>query len=314
MENDAQFHSYFINQLEPQLDALEVERKKVKNKILIMLLIGTVGYAILVAILSQLIFMVAPVAVIIAIVDIITCGILYYVFVKKYKKIFKVDIVKLLLAFFKQDLEYFPQQKIPQNEYSQSQLFLKTVSRYNGEDMVTGIVNNIPFSFSELHTQYRSSDGKKTSYPTIFKGIFVVAQLKKQYANTVILPDTAEKLLGGKIGHFFQSMSFNRGKLIKTDFPDFEKEFVVYGENPDESLNLLSMDLVQRIMQFKFKCNSKIHVSFNSNKLFVAISTKKDMFEARVFKPIKDYNFIKTQIDYFDWILGIVEDFNLKRF
>jgi len=50
MENDAQFHSYYINQLEPQLDALEVERKKVKNKILILLLIGTVGYAILITI------------------------------------------------------------------------------------------------------------------------------------------------------------------------------------------------------------------------------------------------------------------------
>ena len=72
-----------------------------------------------------------------------------------------------------------------------------------------------------------------------------MADFNKNFnGHTVVLPDTAEKILG-KFGQSLQSMS-SRGELVKLEDPEFEKEFCVYGDDQVEARYILSPALMKR--------------------------------------------------------------------
>ena len=142
--------------------------------------------------------------------------------------------------------------------------------------------------------------------------VFFIADFNKHFkSRTLVLPDTAEKLFG-KFGQKLQSMSFSRGKLIKLEDPEFEKEFCVYGNDQVESRYILSMSLMRRILEFKKKWETKIYLSFVDSKVYIAISLNKNLFEPKLFKTIVNYSFIEENITYLLLLIGIVEDLNLN--
>jgi len=157
-----------------------------------------------------------------------------------------------------------------------------------------------------------TGSNRKEHYTTIFKGVFFVADFNKHFkTHTLVLPDTAEKLLG-KIGQSLQAMSGSRGELIKLEDPEFEKEFCVYGDDQIEARYILSPALMQRIVEFKRKWNTKVYLSFRDSKVYIAIKLNKNLFETRLFKSIVDYAFIEENIRFLVLLTGIVEDLNLN--
>ena len=142
--------------------------------------------------------------------------------------------------------------------------------------------------------------------------IVFVADFNKHFkTHTLVLPDTAEKLFG-KIGQNLQSMSFTRGELIKLEDPEFEKEFCVYGDDQIEARYILSPALMQRIVEFKRKWNTKVYLSFKDSKVYIAIKLNKNLFVTRLFKSIVDYAFIEENVRFLVLLIGIVEDLNLN--
>ncbi len=314
MENESRFQSFYYNQLEPQLYAFEADRKKIVNKTFITLIAFIFAYAILIVVFLNDTELLAPIAIIASTLFIIAFFVLKYFYAKKYKKQFKQNIISLLLSYFKKDLQYFPEQKIPQNTFTESQIFNQAFNRYNGEDLITGTTDGIPVSFSELNVQHQTGSGKNRHTHTIFDGVFLVIQMPlNHFGNTIILPDTAEKLFGSKIGNFFQGMGKSRGTLVKIDDREFEKEFVVYGSNPDSTLSLLNNTLVENLLNLKKRVGKKIYVSFIGNMAYVAVTFSENMFEPRVFRKIRDFNYMNTQAEYIEFFTNIAKMLNNKR-
>ncbi len=314
MENESRFQSFYYNQLEPQLYAFEADRKKIVNKTFITLIAFIFAYAILIVVFLNDTELLAPIAIIAFTLFIIAFFVLKYFYAKKYKKQFKQNIISLLLSYFKKDLQYFPEQKIPQNTFTESQIFNQAFNRYNGEDLITGTTDGIPVSFSELNVQHQTGSGKNRHTHTIFDGVFLVIQMPlNHFGNTIILPDTAEKLFGSKIGNFFQGMGKSRGTLVKIDDREFEKEFVVYGSNPDSTLSLLNNTLVENLLNLKKRVGKKIYVSFIGNMAYVAVTFSENMFEPRVFRKIRDFNYMNTQAEYIEFFTNIAKMLNNKR-
>ncbi len=169
--------------------------------------------------------------------------------------------------------------------------------------------------FSEVVGKHVTSTGtgsnRKEHQSIIFKGIFFVADFNKYFdGHTVVLPDTAEKMLGS-LGQSLQSMS-SRGELVKLEDPEFEKEFCVYSDDQVEARYILSPSLMKRIVDFKRKWNTKVYLSFRDSKVYIAIKMDKNLFETRLFKSIVDYNFIEQNIRFLTLLTGIVEDLNLN--
>ena len=199
---------------------------------------------------------------------------------------FKHQVVKQIVSFLEPGLSYEPENFIGESAFRASQIFTHSIDRYKGEDMVSGKHGNVALSFSEIHAEYktttRDSKGRShTTWHTIFKGVFLIADFNKEFrTTTVIVPDIAESSFGSLIGNFLQKMNPSRpGQLVKLEDPQFEKLFAVYGEDQVEARYLLSPAMMSRIMKLRERLGSQLSLSFTGSKLHMAIETKSNLFE-----------------------------------
>ena len=228
---------------------------------------------------------------------------------------FKQQVVSKIIAFLEPGLTYDPFGLIDQTTFKASGLVNCDIDRYSGEDRVDGIIDKTQITFSEVHAEYitATTNGGKTStqWHTIFKGLFIIADFNQEfYGQTLVFPDTAEKLFGG-LGKMLQSWNSGQVDLIKLEDPEFEREFVVYGSGQIEARYILSTSLMQRILDFKKKTGTKIYLSFVGSKVYVAIP-KKNMFEPKYFSSVSNFSPILAYYQDLAFAVGIVDDLNLN--
>jgi len=309
MNNQNDFRKFYDSKLIPDLKILDQERKKVDRKVLI---IGLV--ALVVIIVIRRLFHGSGSGYFSILVGVVAF-IVISVVSKNYRLNFKTKIIQKITAFVDENLVYSPEGFVPQEAFTNSGIFQKYCNRYNGEDHFKGTLGKTAIEFSEIVGKEITSSGsgsnRKEQQHLIFKGVFFVADFNKDFqGHTLVLPDTAERMLG-KLGQSLQSMS-SRGELVKLEDPEFEKEFCVYSDDQVEARYILSPSLMKRIVEFKRKWNTKVYLSFRSSKVYIAIKTDKNLFETRLFKSIVDYSFMEENIRYLVLLTGIVEDLNLN--
>jgi hypothetical protein len=308
MNHSADFKSFYKTNLLPDLVILDKERKNVDRKVLAIGVLAIISVVILGRLIENASIFFQSLAVILAFI-------LISIVSKNYRKNFKAKIIQKITGFVDENLVYSPEGYVSKEEFNKSLIFQKESNNYKGEDHFKGNVGTTGIEFSEVVARQTTSTGtgsnRKESHSVIFKGIFFVADFSKHFqGHTVILPDTAEKIMG-KIGQSLQSLS-SRGELIKLENPEFEKEFCVYGDDQVEARYILSPSLMQRILEYKRKWNTKVYLSFLESKVYIAIEQKKNLFETRLFKSIADYKFIEENVRFLILMAGVVEDLNLN--
>jgi len=235
-----------------------------------------------------------------------------------YKDRYKEDIVREIFRLVDPDLTYIPHNRIPSADYHQSELFLKGVDRYQGDDYCQGVIGKTAFEFSELHTEYKTTttDSKgrtRTQWHTIFRGIFFHADFNKYIkSKTFVLPDTAESILGSWLGQFFQSKNFSRDQLVKMEDVTFEKRFVVYSDDQIDARYILTPNMMTRIIELQEKVGNQIFLAFKGNRVYIAVSYGRNNFEPRLFSSGVAYQDVETIHTLLTNTLAIVEDLNLN--
>ena len=308
MSTHASFKEFYDVKLLPELKILDKERKQVDRRVLLIGLIGLILIVIVGRFRGSATFYFQILIGVFALIVISIAS-------RKYRLNFKNKIVLKIAAFVDENLVYSPEGFVSREEFSNSAIFQKSCNNFTGEDHFKGKIGKTAIEFSEVVARHESTSGtgskKKKQYTTIFKGVFFVADFNKHFAGyTLVLPDTAEKILG-KFGQNLQAFS-SRGELIKLEDPEFEKEFCVYASDQVEARYILSPSLMQRIVEFKRKWDTKVYLSFRDSKVYIAIKMDKNLFETRLFKSIVDYNFIEENIRFLVLLTGIVEDLNLN--
>jgi hypothetical protein len=199
----------------------------------------------------------------------------------------------------------------------QSGLFRRQPDRFQGDDLVEGVIDKTQFCFSELKAEYKTetSDSKgrhRTQWHIIFKGLFFMADFNKHFnTKTFVLPDIAEKFLGF-IGEKLQSVNRTYGELVKLEDPEFEEEFVVYSQDQVEARYILSPSFMKRVIEFKRKSGRKIHLSFVDSSLYLAISFDRGSFEPRLFQSSLNIEPFEEYYEDLTLIHSIVGDLNLN--
>jgi hypothetical protein len=309
------FAHFYATVLLKDLKPLETMRRAVLRKVTILILViaAIVACALAIAVGYRLGF--GPIAVT-SVLAISAGGFIYRLLVSEYVRRFKHQVVAKIVGFIDPALEYWPEQNIGQTHFVSSGMFDRRPDRFRGDDYVKGRVGATPIEFSEIHAEYKTEShsrrGRRRNWHTIFKGLFFIAEFNKHFCcRTVVLPDTAEWLLGGA-GTFFQGLNKSRGELIKLEDPEFEKLFVVYGEDQVEARYVLSTSLMERIVNFRRKTGRKVYLSFADTLVYVAVSYRKALFEPRVFSTILDFKSAEAYFDDLHLALGIVDDLNLN--
>ena len=212
---------------------------------------------------------------------------------------FKTNVIRKLIKFIDKNLNYSQDGYISQDDYITSKLFKRHPDRYTGDDLIFGRIDKTILMFSEIDSAYNS--GGSTEFYTIFKGLFFVADFNKKFkGETFVLPDFDKKNFKGT------------GELIKLEDIEFEKYFTVYGSDQIESRYILSTSLMKRIVDYKEEKDKNIYISFVNNKIYVAISCNKDLFEPKTFESLLVFNLIKEYYEDLCLAVDIIEDLNLN--
>jgi len=242
-------------------------------------------------------------------------GFIYKFLIKDYTAEFKEKIIRPLITTIDEKLSYLPNSHIPSQHFTRSKLFTSTPDRVNGNDYVTGKIDNINIQFSDFHAEKRHKDSKgRTSWSTIFQGLFIVSEFNKNFkGSTVVLPDTAQSTFGDLVGNWLQSNNFGRDELVKMDSVAFEKEFVVYSNDQIEARYILTHTLMQKLLNYKKRSKHPVYVSFTSKNIHIAIEYNKDLFEPSIFHSLLKYKIAMEYVSTLHLAIGIVEELKLNQ-
>jgi hypothetical protein len=195
----------------------------------------------------------------------------------KLKSQFNKSIITHYIQSILPGAQYEPKKYHPVQAYYESLLFMIDVDRHSGANYVHGMFDKTEISFSYMHTEYKeirhTKNGTRTTWHTIFKGIFMCADSNKRFSGkTLVLPDSAEKYLGG-FGKWLQKKAGNAvGEMVYMEDVRFEKEFVVYSTDPVEARYLLPPKIQEQIFNMKKMFGTDLRLSFVNNNVFIAIS------------------------------------------
>lgn len=311
MKTIEEFREFYATDLLADLQVLEQQRKKVASRLMIAAAVifglAAIVAFIFIAVSREPGFVIFAI-IIAAIAFIFVCKAM----TKGYVSDFKAGLIRKIVHFIDEHLSYEPERCIPRSVFMDSKIFHTRPNRYKGDDLVSGRIGSTKLRFSELDAVHESGSGKNRSRVTIFKGLFFIADFNKNFrTETIVLPDTAEKLFGW-LGEKLQSMNVFRDQLIKLEDVEFEKHFVVYGADQIEARYILSPSLMKRIVDFKEKTGRKIYLSFVGSMVFVAIWIDRPLFEPRLFSTLLDFAPVRQYFEDLQLAIGIVDDLNLN--
>lgn len=235
---------------------------------------------------------------------------------------FKETIIPRIVAFIDKGLGYNKSGMVGREEFTASHLFNDRPGEYHGDDLVSGTIGETAIRFSEVHAKrvdiIRQRSGSSSTNKTrrkitpIFDGLFFVADFNKSLkGTTVVLPDRLQKMFGD-LGQALQGLNVRDGQLIKLEDPEFERQFVVYGEDQIEARYVLSASLMQRLVKFQARANKDLRISFSGSKLYAAIPFEGELFEPRIRESLLNISHIREYYDDMKLVIDIVDELNLN--
>lgn len=216
-------------------------------------------------------------------------------------------------------LMYLSNEGISENEFRNSGLF-RYPDRYSSEDYIHGTIGETALRFSEVHAEYREvrSDGKntRTEYHTIFKGLFLIADFNKHFhGTTYVKPDVAEKMfgrLGQNLQQFGAKFSFGARELVRLEDSEFERIFVVYSTDQTEARYILSPSLMERLLKFRARCNTDIHLAFIGGQMVLAIPLAVAWLEPPSLATPLTPQSLESSLNQLRFAIGIVAELDLN--
>lgn len=311
----ASLMDYYYETMYPELKTLEEHRLRVLSKLKKIALILSVLFLIVnwIAIQSALIEGTNALA------ASAMGGVMLFLFFYRYEKkgydaLFKDNVIEKVIAFIDPTLHYQKEAFISESEYRYSRLLPQSYDRFQGSDLVEGERDGVALRFSSLHVEEkRQTKDNKDEWHTLFQGLFFVADFHKHFkGRTYIFPDIAERSLGG-IGTWLQGLHREHGTLIKLDHTEFEKQFVVYGDDTVEAHYILNHAFMERIVSFYEKERKNLFIGFVDGKMYLAMEYTQALFEPKLTQSVLAFAHIKSYFERLEMVFGIVEAFKLNQ-
>ena len=223
------------------------------------------------------------------------------------KKRFKTNVLNPTLNGKDSGVTFDENNHITYDEFARSDLFRKNADRYNGEDLFFGERGKTAYKFSEIHAEEKhtttNSKGQtKTTYTTIFRGIFMVADFNKKLESSTRVIQARD--------NFFEKL-FSGKRKVSLENPEFEKKYNTYSDSQIEARYILSPAMMERILKLEELFNSRIDLSFRGNNVFIAIHSSKNHFEVDTGSALNSSQ-IETIYKEIDSCLRIVDVLDLN--
>ena len=313
MNTENQIQEFYSSTLLVDLKQHEQNRNKLLRGFFYSGIIILCLLAILFIIFSNTILANPPLGVTLFAAIILTCGIIIYLFIRDFIRKFKQDIIQKIVHFVDKNLSVSTTKYIQKSTFMASKIFKMEPNGYIMDNFVSGKINSTNAIFCEIDTKHPKIPGKKSVDGVIFKGFFCVCDGKKGFeGQTVVLPDTMEKLFGD-IGQTLQWWNNSRRSHVKFKNQEFKKNFYVYSDDHLEATQLLTKSLTNRIVDFKKRTGRNVYLSFVGSNVFIAISYKKDLFKPTILSTLITLEPVSEYIEDLHLAFGIIKDLKTNK-
>lgn len=222
---------------------------------------------------------------------------------KSFRKNYKKIVLKIVSEYLMTNVRVLPEEYIESKTINDSGLFGSNISSNKGEDYIEGYLNNYKIQFSQNDIY---------CFGGIFWGAFAIAELPIHFnGETYIYEDNWEKYIGD-VAKNVQKLKHGE-KLVNLENITFEKCFKVISTDQVEARYILSPRFMESVLSYKKHLKSSVSLSFKSNKIFIALPLKKDIFEPNARKPIRSFTQMCEHLDFILHITRFVTDLDLEN-
>lgn len=304
----------FYERLEKIIHEAEMERRQISRKLL--------SYLAFFAFISILII---PIAIKHSALAGIPLGLLIFAVAyttvehtSDWKELFKYKVLHMIIREYFPYADYKPYWYLPLDVFNNSMLFVDRpkADRYRGEDYVEARYEGVKIEMSEVHAEYKrqyidARGRRRTQWQTIFKGLLLVSEFPKRTKGVVLVyPSLGMEFFG----NILKPRGFQKANM---ESPEFEKYFDVYTTDQIEARYVLSISLMERMVQFRKKTNSNLRFSFIGNTLYCAVEYKKDFLKTpslfRSLYPLIYEEGFRQYVEEMELLLSIVKELKLNE-
>ncbi|MFW5659543.1 MAG: DUF3137 domain-containing protein, partial [Bacteroidota bacterium] len=104
--------------------------------------------------------------------------------------------------------------------------------------------------------------------------------------------------------HWRKTMKVER---INTGDSNFEKHFWLFSDSTQDTNKIMTQNLRDVLVNFVEQSDNGIMCSFIGHRIYVGITFKKDLFEPKLFKSLKDFSTIEEYYDVLYRAMTIIE-------
>lgn len=148
------------------------------------------------------------------------------------------------------------------------------VDRIEGSDYVHATYQGLNIEMSDIRLVDRRSNGKNTSYVTVFEGLWLVCDFGKPIAADLLLRERQTKLFR------FADKWFRSDDNIETENEAFNEKFIIRCHDQHGAFYVLTPHMMERILQADAMGAGDTYIRFmRSGKVHIAINSGRDAFE-----------------------------------
>lgn len=196
---------------------------------------------------------------------------------------YKAAVIKTIMDHVCPGLVYKPGECISTKEYKMSSLFRHHFDYFDGDDLIEGVINNVPFHCSELETE---CDYSINSQMTIFKGLFMVANINKRFGGgTYIWPRGGTQFANSLMDQYIRLMPMPHVTPLHFSDTEFDHYFRVSSTWPSQASEILTDDMRNKMVQLRKQLDTAISFSFVAGHCYIALPLSKDLLEPSEYDP-----------------------------
>ena len=189
---------------------------------------------------------------------------------------FKEKVVRPMIAFIDNSFSYEPRSEISMDELMTSDMLEGSGYSQTGNDLVTGVINNIPFKFCDLEVEKTGFDtlSQRTLVKEVIKGSYFVADFELTFASPVYVmankPTTKNEL------HYAFKL---HGHNIQLEDVDFNKQFNLFSDDQVEARYIFTPTMMEYVKELNKALGGNLYMAFVGNKLHIINNSGVDNFE-----------------------------------
>ncbi|MEP5612771.1 MAG: DUF3137 domain-containing protein [Cyclobacteriaceae bacterium] len=225
---------------------------------------------------------------------------------EKFKKMFVAEIAPYIIRGLDPSFKYDYEGQIPRMEIISSLLF-GPFNTYECQDLVMGVIDDVPVKFAEIKLQKVVVKKNSKRYDHVFNGLFYRADLQVSFPTDIWMVSARHSVSAREEGK----------KRIKLDH-GLARDYKIFADSEEKAKLVLQPFILDKINSLNKSLKAKkiitkpLSYHFGEHWVQVAISTRSKFMEPRLSRTIDHVSFIEEQTAVLNSVASLIEDLTLK--